>query len=70
MLSRLIVVTVRRHFIKPITTAKVHMQQQHKNIQLTKIQVDIEEDSNGATGECYFVIKHLASTGKNFSDQI
>ena len=60
-----------------MATAKGHMQQQYKNVRSTKGKTKIEEiiDNNIVnnrvkTGECYFVITTIASTGKTVSGQI
>ena len=66
---------VHKHLPKFMVTAKGHMRQQDKNVRstegTTKIEVPIDNkvDDGIKTGECYFVITPIASTGRTFSDQ-
>ena len=50
-----------------MVTSKAHMQQQRRNLRSKKLN---KADKNAMkTGECYFIITPLSSTGKTFSDQ-
>ena len=59
-------IAVQKHLGKSIATSKGRMQQQRKNVQSTKIKVEVEVDTSITTGECYFVTIPLALTGKTF----
>ena len=69
----LTVTLVRKYLMPSIATAKGHMKQQQKNLRSTKIN-NLKKDDKPVnktekTGECYFTITPIATTGKTFTDQ-